>query len=86
MKNIIDFINESRSDLTIDDIYFAIQEIGINDIDWNKELKNHSVLDILKSNSMLKDIAKILNVSEKNLISYIDTNEDELYYRLNDLS
>jgi hypothetical protein len=86
MKNIIDFINESRSDLTIDDIYFAIQEIGINDIDWNKELKNHSVRDILKSNSMLKDMAKILNVSEKNLISYIDTNEDELCYRLNDLS
>ena len=86
MKNIIDFINESRSDLTIDDIYFAIQEIGINNIDWNKELKKHSVHDILKSNSMLKDIAKILNVSEKNLISYIDTNEDELYYRLNDLS
>lgn len=86
MKNIIDFINESRSDLTIDDIYFAIQEIGINDIDWNKELKNHSVRDILKSNSMLKDMAKILNVSEKNLIGYIDTNEDELCYRLNDLS
>lgn len=86
MKNIKDFINESRSDLTIDDIYFAIQEIGINDIDWNKELKNHSVRDILKSNSMLKDMAKILNVSEKNLISYIDANEDELYYRLNDLS
>lgn len=86
MKNIKDFINESRLDLTIDDIYFAIQEIGINNIDWNKELKNHSVCDILKSNSMLKDIAKILNVSEKNLISYIDTNEDELYYRLNDLS
>lgn len=86
MKNIKDFINESRSDLTIDDIYFAIQEIGISDIDWNKELKKHSVHDILKSNSMLKDIAKILNVSEKNLISYIDANEDELYYRLNDLS
>lgn len=86
MKNIIDFINESRSDLTIEDIYFAIQEIGIIGIDWSKELKKHSVSDVLKSNSMLKDIAKILNVSEKNLISYIDANEDELYYRLNDLS
>lgn len=86
MKNIKDFINESISDLTIDDIYFAIQEIGINGIDWNKELRKHSVLDILKSNSMLKDMVKILNVSERNLISYIDTNEDELYNILNDLS
>lgn len=80
-------VNESIHDITVDDMEWAIQESGSFGIKWQYELKKKLIIDILKENSLLKSIAKLLNITEKDIYDWFKygDNEDELSYRLNDI-